>query len=95
MCQDMTKISVENFPSVEEIYERDLFFKEFDIPEAECVGESVERSIGRFHTTVNDRGSTIISFIGTILGLFKVVVENGFLESKVSLNFRKYLKVKF
>ena len=94
MCQDMTKISVENFPYVEEIYERNLFFKEFDIPEAECVGESVERSNGRFDTTVYDRGSTIISFIGTILELFKMVIENGFLESKVSLNFRKYLEVK-
>ena len=48
MCQDMAKISVENFLFVEEIYERNLFFNEFDIPEAECVGEPVERSIRRF-----------------------------------------------
>ena len=48
MCQDMAKISVENFLFFEEIYERNLFFNEFDIPEAECVGEPVERSIRRF-----------------------------------------------
>ena len=89
MCQDMTKISAENFPFVEEINEPNLFFNELDIPEAECVGEPVERSIGRFDKTVNDRGSTIISFIGTILELLsKMDIENGFLESNVSLILR-------
>ena len=46
------RVYVEDIPAVEEIVQRNIFIYDFDIQEAEDVGELARRSIGRFDKTV-------------------------------------------